>query len=320
MLSVRSFARHAPRAVTRMTAASFRQSASRPSIFAKTSTLNAFQPVSRSTAAYFSTTLFRRDTTGETDDELSAKLEREITAEGEMVAQQPATVKDYLDNSSFDLIDVPGQEMVKLQRTFGDEKITVSFSIADIANYDPYSEDPALEDEEDLPEDMQAMQNPNKQANVPATGGARSARAAEEHQAAIDDDNADDEDLDDPLDDAPAPISLSIVIEKPGKAKGALHVDATAQDGNIVVENMFFYEDAGLATDNTADGAHRRADHYPGPPFGTLDEDLQVLMERYLEERGVTQAMAVFVPDYVDIKEQREYQTWLTNVKAFIDA
>lgn len=43
-------------------------------------------------------------------------------------------------------------------------------------------------------------------------------------------------------------------------------------------------------------------------------------MERYLEERGITQALAVFVPDYMDIKEQREYQTWLKGVKEFIDA
>jgi hypothetical protein len=25
---------------------------------------------------------------------------------------------------------------------------------------------------------------------------------------------------------------------------------------------------------------------YTGPPFGNLDEDLQVLLERYLDERG----------------------------------
>ncbi len=61
-----------------------------------------------------------------------------------------------------------------------------------------------------------------------------------------------------------------------------------------------------LAYGKTAELSHKAENVYPGPPFGSLDEDLQVLMERYLEERGITQALAVFVPDYIDMKEQRE--------------
>lgn len=170
-------------------------------------------------------------------------------------------------------------------------RITVSFSVADITNFDPYADEAALEDE------MDAEMN-----------------ASEKESAA-----EGEEEFDDALEDG-APINLSIVIEKPGKTKGALNIDATAQDGAIVVENMFFYEDASLAKVESPDAAQKRADVYPGPPFGSLDEDLQVLMERFLEERGVTQAMAVFVPDYVDVKEQREYLRWLGNVKGFIDA
>lgn len=170
------------------------------------------------------------------------------------------------------------------------------------------AEDSALEDEE---LDEESLQNPNKQSNVQSSGGARSAPAEEELE----------DDMDDEMDDeSAAPINLSIVIEKPGKTAGALNVDATAQDGNIIVENMFFYEDASVAKVDSPEAAQKRADVYPGPPFGSLDEDLQVLMERFLEERGVTQAMAVFVPDYVDLKEQREYLRWLSNVKGFIDA
>lgn len=53
---------------------------------------------------------------------------------------------------------------------------------------------------------------------------------------------------------------------------------------------------------------------YLGPPFGNLDEDLQVILERYLDERGINTALALFVPDYVDYKEQREYVTWLNGM------
>lgn len=175
-------------------------------------------------------------------------------------------------------------------------RITVSFSVADITNYDPYAEDAALQDE-DLADDLQDPAN--KQQQQP------------------------EEDVDDELDideESAAPINLSIVVEKPGKSSGALNIDATAQDGSIIVDNMFFYEDANVAKLDSPESAQKRADVYPGPPFGSLDEDLQVLMERFLEERGITQALAVFVPDYVDVKEQREYLRWLNNVKGFIDA
>lgn len=181
----------------------------------------------------------------------------------------------------------------------------MSFSIADITNYNPFNEDPALEDEESFEDDL--VQTNDKQTQ----GGARSNAPAAEEEEDI------DEDIDE---EAAAPINLSIVVEKPGKSQGALSIDATAQDGQVLVENIFFYEDAAIARLDKPEDAQKRADVYPGPPFGTLDEDLQVLMERFLEERGITQTLAVFVPDYVDVKEQREYTRWLSNVKGFIDA
>lgn len=118
--------------------------------------------------------------------------------------------------------------------------------------------------------------------------------------------------------DGGAPVRLNIVIEKPNK--GALNIDAVAQDGSIVVDNMFYYHDSKLAHSATAEAQHASQAVYPGPPFGTLDEDLQVLMERYLEDRGINQALALFVPDYLDMKEQKEYLRWLNNIKGFVDA
>ncbi|KAI1036413.1 hypothetical protein LB503_002848 [Fusarium chuoi] len=282
MFSARNVVRSAPRAVSRLSGAALRQTA-RPSAFTKAA--SALRPAQ----AAFSTTSFQR----------CAKLESEIKIEEDIKAseQDPASIKDFLNNSAFELIDTPGQEIVKLVRDFGDEKITVSFSIADITNYDPYGEESALEDEGFEDEGAQGSQ--------------RNARANEE---------IDEELEEDAEEESNPPINLSIVVEKPGKASGALNIDASAQEGHIVVENLFYYTDASVAKVESPDAAQKRADVYPGPPFGSLDDDLQVLMERFLEERGITQALAVFVPDYVDVKEQREYTRWLNNVKAFIDA
>jgi complement component 1 Q subcomponent-binding protein len=114
------------------------------------------------------------------------------------------------------------------------------------------------------------------------------------------------------------PARLNIVIEKPGK--GAMAVESVVQDGMVVIDNVYYYADASHASAKTAEKVHERQDFYVGPPFGNLDEDLQVLLERYLDERGINTALAIFVPDYIDMKEQKEYVRWLENVKGFVEA
>ncbi|KAG5953229.1 hypothetical protein E4U57_005549 [Claviceps arundinis] len=235
-------------------------------------------------AAQYSTESSRRAANGECDDELAAKLESEIQVEQEAKSeQQPASIKDFLANSPFELVDTPGEETVKLVREFGKEKITVSFSISELNNFDPYNEDPELEAEE--------MEE--------------SGRGEEDVEGE---------------EDGAANINLNVVIEKPGSKAGALVIDASAQDGAISISNMYYYDDAKTAHIDTPESAHKRADVYAGPAFGSLDVDLQILMERFLEERGVTEAMAAFVPDYVEVKEQEEYVKWLNNVKDFVAA
>ncbi|SPQ24684.1 57533ffb-1750-4ace-bf02-ee2ad8da7cc7 [Thermothielavioides terrestris] len=298
-MSLRTIARSAPRALARASTASAalsrcqRTSSSllraRPTSFLRTQQVSAF-----------STSLYRRAPAGEVDEELSAKLASEIEFENDVNQNEPlpASVKDFLENSPFKVEDIPGKEDVTLTRTFGDEKITVSFSIADLHNYEPdMLEDQAMEDELD---DLESGRNPQDQR-----GAADLAQEA-------------NEDLEAGSDEAAVPCRLNIVIEKPGK--GALNVEALAQDGAIVVENLYYYADPKLAHSTDANAVHAAQETYPGPPFGSLDEDLQILMERYLEERGITQALALFAPDYMDVKEQREYMAWLKNVKSFIDA
>jgi complement component 1 Q subcomponent-binding protein len=177
--------------------------------------------------------------------------------------------------------------------------IRVTFSIADLNNIDPEAdyEDAALSDEQDM-NINQGQQGQFKQA-------------PEDSIAA-----ADSEEAEGTEDSYPARVN--VVIEKPGK--GALAVETVAQDGVIVIDNVYYYKDASLALAKSAEKAHERQDMYVGPPFGNLDEDLQVLFEKYLDERGINTALAMFVPDYIDMKEQKEYMRWLENVKGFVEA
>ena len=125
-----------------------------------------------------------------------------------------------------------------------------------------------------------------------------------------------EEDADD--ESAGVPSHLNIIVEKPGK--GAMQISASIMQGSIVVENVHYYENAELAHSKSAELQGQAQERYGGPSFGTLDEDLQILMERYLEDRGITQNLAYFVPQYMELKEQKEYLKWLNNVKSFIRA
>lgn len=132
--------------------------------------------------------------------------------------------------------------------------------------------------------------------------------------------NAENEDMNEQGDEEQQafPAQLSITISKPNK--GAMLVEATAQDGMIIIDNVGFYKSLDYALGKDVSKSFERDDMYAGPPFGNLDEDLQVLMERYLDERGINSALAVFVPDYMDMKEQKEYEGWLSNVKGFLES
>lgn len=177
-------------------------------------------------------------------------------------------------------------------------RIRISFSIADLNNMDAENDqynDPALEDED---MDGNINQGSGKNFKIAPEDDIEGGAEGEEEPS--------------------FPSRVNITIEKPGK--GAMAVETIAQDGMIVIDNVYYYPDASFAYAKTADKAHERQDMYVGPPFGNLDEDLQVLLERYLDERGINTQLALFVPDYIDMKEQKEYLRWLANVKSFVEA
>lgn len=155
----------------------------------------------------------------------------------------------------------------------------MAFTIADLQNINAEDEfDPALADE--LTEGNAAG---DKSENTAESGG----ETAEPSYA----------------------VRINVTIEKPGK--GAMHLETMSQDGLIQIENVSYFDKAELTRSETAEKEWEKQSLYSGPPFGNLDEDLQLLLERYLEERGVDTALAAFVPDYIDFKEQREYIRWL---------
>lgn len=105
------------------------------------------------------------------------------------------------------------------------------------------------------------------------------------------------------------PVRVNITIEKPGN--GALLFQTTASDGAFEIHEVSQFDKADLAEADTAEKDWHRQSLYSGPAYGNLDEDLQVLFERYLEERGFNAELANIIPDYITVKEQKEYTRWL---------
>lgn len=114
------------------------------------------------------------------------------------------------------------------------------------------------------------------------------------------------------------PLRCSISITKP--AGGAISIEALAQDGIFSIEHVSFYKDAKLATDLTSEADWKRRATYLGPQFEHLDVTVQEGLEAYLAERGIDESLALFIPDYAEWKEQKEYVSWLKGFKSFISA
>ncbi|KAI9499617.1 mitochondrial glycoprotein [Zychaea mexicana] len=208
---------------------------------------------------------------GTVDADLVHKLEEELQYEkANEESDQPEFVKEFLQANSFQLEDKLGHDEVSLTRSFGNEKIRILFSIADINNGGPADE--FLAEGEEAEDDV-----------------------------------------------APSfPVRASITVEKDGK--GAVTIDTVAQDGDMAIESVMFYKESRLANEQSAEADWQRRGLYIGPQFAELDENLQGLFARYLEERGVNAGLAAFLPDYVEYKEQKEYVHWLDSMKTFISA
>ncbi|KAG9033929.1 Mitochondrial acidic protein mam33 [Tulasnella sp. UAMH 9824] len=113
-------------------------------------------------------------------------------------------------------------------------------------------------------------------------------------------------------------IRCSITITKPDG--GALSIDAVAEDGSFAVDNVSYYADAKLAGELSAEADWKRRGLYIGPQFDHLDVGVQESFEKYLDERDIGPALAGFIPEFAEWKEQKEYTKWLEQVHKFVSA
>ncbi|RDB27863.1 Mitochondrial acidic protein mam33 [Hypsizygus marmoreus] len=221
----------------------------------------------------------RRFGEGTTDIALSQKLQEELNYEKEANAEQAGT-PDFLKAFL-------EQGVWELQDTLGQDEVTLTRKFGNENLRLMFS----IADIEAEEEDFETDEAPKEEE----------AEAEEENE---------------PLHSYPIRASLSITKTT---VPGCLNVDMVCQEGHFIVDNISYYKDATLGTDLTAEADWKRRGLYIGPQFDTLDVAVQEEFERYLQERGVNEHVALFIPEYAEFKEQKEYVKWLTNVKSFVD-
>lgn len=159
MFPLRAVSRSFPRIASRSTNYSTR-SAFRTSIKSSLRTATASRQPLVSRLAAFSTSAVRSDTASQ---ELSAKLANEISLEAENAERKTdsdSNVETFLANNSWEVIDNSGEQDVVLKRTYDDETIMVTFSIADFNTpgvYDTESDEAFHDEETDDPGEMTAQ-------------------------------------------------------------------------------------------------------------------------------------------------------------------
>jgi len=114
----------------------------------------------------------------------------------------------------------------------------------------------------------------------------------------------------------PNPTFFSVLVSKP---TGTLTFNCTAEDGTLLINQVVFTGDSKLALEDSAQADYTRTNIYPGPNIEDLEEGLQDALYDYLLERiGDEEHFCTFIPEYIEYKEQKEYENWLGDMEKFV--
>ncbi|KAI7569387.1 hypothetical protein KC343_g6279 [Hortaea werneckii] len=322
MMSLRAFARAAPRITSRIHSTTA-TATFRPALQSAITRSSASSQLPRC----FSTSFRRSDDAAQ---ELAAKLHQEIqleTEENASPADSDSNIAAFTSqNPHWSIHDTPGEQEVTLTRKYDDETITVSFNIVDFNTpaYEQEEADEAQMDEEES--DFAQMDHQSGGGNTKGainqgrTGGGNFKVAPEDNVAPADRDSLRSEE--DEQEGGPAfPANVNVLVQR--KGKGALKCNLIADNGIFTIQSVVHLPDNSLTSSKSPAELLRDVPEtdtlYTGPPFQQLDEEVQSLMEAYLDIRGINTALALFVPEYIDVKEQREYLGWLGRVRGFVE-
>ncbi|KAG5472321.1 hypothetical protein LSCM1_03720 [Leishmania martiniquensis] len=111
--------------------------------------------------------------------------------------------------------------------------------------------------------------------------------------------------------------SHDIFVYVTQKGGQTMQSDLSIEEGELVLNNIRFYDDAVLAKDTSAEAEAKRNELYTGPLVHELDYDLLNCVMAYLEKRGVDEKLGEFVILYSFWAEQQDYEAWLSTMNKF---
>jgi len=218
MLSLRAFARSAPRTASRI-ASYTTQTSFRPAV------QSAFRQRASQIPRCFSTSFARFDDAAQ---ELAAKLNQEIqleTEENSSPADSDSNIETFKSqNSHWEIQDKAGEQEVLLTRKYEDEHITVSFNIDDFntPEYGQEENDEAMmdEDESEIMAGQSGGANTKGAINQGKTSGGNFKVAPEDKVAPGDREELRDEEEEDGGQPA-FPANVNVLVQR--KSKVPLH-------------------------------------------------------------------------------------------------
>ncbi|CAA7020006.1 unnamed protein product [Microthlaspi erraticum] len=102
-------------------------------------------------------------------------------------------------------------------------------------------------------------------------------------------------------------ITFIVNITK-GTAGETLEIMCSAWPDNIEISKLCIRK-----------GVKSSPSSYNGPEFEELDDELQEALYQYLEKRGISDDLAVFLHKYMKNKGKGEYVRWMESVKSYVE-
>ncbi|PVU94750.1 hypothetical protein BB561_002281 [Smittium simulii] len=263
----------------------------------------SISPFSTSTAAKYS---------AETDNSLLETLKEEISYEKEQSDADSSTdfIDSFTEKTGFVIQDTPGNHQVTMTKNDGSETITIKFSINDLSNLDPLRSQFDSFNQNGIQDD-----NVNFSEFDEAKYAEHMAASSKNKSAAATDNMQESESqLDE--EEANFDVNFNLVIAKPNAP--TLFFDLLAREGCIGVNQMNFFNNPKTALYNSSEAQFARDSSYIGPTYAHLSEDLKNNVDSFFEARGIDAGLTMFMQDYIEFKEQKEYLRWLEQFKAFI--
>ncbi|XP_027344870.1 uncharacterized protein At2g39795, mitochondrial-like [Abrus precatorius] len=103
-------------------------------------------------------------------------------------------------------------------------------------------------------------------------------------------------------------MHITLIVNISKGDGGVLEITCSAWPDSIEITKLFI-----RANDKML------AEPYFGPEFRELDDDLQDSLYDFLEVRGINDALAIFLHQYMKHKDKAEFVRWMERVKSFIE-